>query len=322
MAERSELELLRAVIDTQRLLHAHPHDLDEVLNVVLERSQDLTGADAAVVQLLEGRHLVLRAGSGEAAELVGSRMDVAGSLTGLSVAERQAHRCDDTETDDRVNRELCRQLGVRSTLVVPLRMPRGEVVGSLAVHAGHPEAFDDGDVEVLDALSDLISVAFRQAEEEADRAGRALRDGLTALANRTLLLERLAVGLARSSRSEEPVTVLFLDLDGFRVVNEQLGHDAGDVVLRLVGQALQATVRPSDTVARLGSDQFVVVCESVDVPSIAELSERIRWAVACAWAGPIALTASVGLARSRAHESAEALLARAGGLMTFAKRDR
>ena len=320
--ERSELELLRAVIDTQRLLHAHPHDLDEVLNVVLERSQDLTGADAAVVQLLEGSHLVFRAATGDAAEFVGARMDVAGSLAGRCVAERRALRCDDVERDDRVNRDLCQQVGVRSSLVVPLRMPRGECVGSLAVLAAEPGRFDDGDVEVLDALGDLVSAAFRHAEEEAERVGRALHDGLTGLANRTLLLDRLALGLARASRSGEPVTVLFLDLDGFKVVNDQLGHDAGDQVLRLVAQALRSAVRPSDTVSRLGSDQFVLVCESVDDRSVGELVERVRWAVACAWAGPLPVTASVGVARSRVTESAEALLARADGLMASAKRGR
>ena len=320
--ERSELELLRAVIDTQRLLHAHPHDLDEVLAVVLERSRDLTAADSAVVQLLDGSHLVFRAAIGDAAEFVGARIDIAGSLAGRCVAERVAVRCDDTEQDERVNLELCREVGVRSSLVVPLRMPRGECIGSLAVLAAQPDAFDDGDAEVLDALSDLVSAAFRQADEEAERASRALRDGLTSLANRTLLLDRLALGLARASRSSQPVTVFFLDLDGFKAVNEQLGHDAGDLVLRLVAQALVATVRPSDTVARVGSDQFVVVCESVDDRAIGELAERIRWAVACAWAGPVPLTASVGLARSRATESAEALLARADGLMASVKRSR
>lgn len=320
--KRSELDLLRAVIDTQRLIHARSYALDEVLEIVTDRSADLTVADGAMVALLDGPHLVLHAGAGVASEYVGSRLDAGSTLAGRCATERRALRCDDSEVDDRVDLVLCTETGARSLLSVPLLLPSGECIGVLGVMAQTPGAFADSDVEVLDAMADFVATAVRHAHETEERAGRALHDGLTGLANRSLLLDHLALGLARARRSDEPVTVLFLDLDRFRGVNDVLGHDAGDAVLRAVGTALVATVRPSDTVARLAVDQFVVVCEGVALDVVPELVDRLRWAVACAWAGELPITSSVGVARSVAGESAEQLLARAGDAMREVKRAR
>jgi diguanylate cyclase (GGDEF)-like protein len=147
-------------------------------------------------------------------------------------------------------------------------------------------------------------------------------DVLTGLANRRLLLDRLAIALARATRSAAPVTVLFLDLDGFRAVNDQLGHEAGDQVLRSVARGIVAAVRPDDTVARLGGDEFVVASERVEHRHLAELVQRVRWTAATAWPGPLAISASVGVARSSHDDTAEGILARAEDAMYDAKRSR
>jgi diguanylate cyclase (GGDEF)-like protein len=320
---RSEVDLLRTVIDTQRVLHARTHDVADVMRVVIERSRVLTDAESAVVELLDGGDLVYRAAAGAAAGQVGTRVAVAAGLSGRCVTERRALRCDDAETDPRVDRARCRQVGVRSMLVVPLLLPvTEECVGVLEVRSPEPDRFDDHDVELLDAMGDFIASALRHALDRADQEERAMRDPLTGLANRSLLLDRLAVGLARASRSGEPVTVLFLDLDGFDAVNDQLGHEAGDQVLRSVARALSATVRPSDTVSRLAGDEFVVACEGVHEPHVAELLERVRWAVATAWPGRLPVCASVGIARSTPDDTAEGILHRADLAMYDVKRAR
>ena len=109
---------------------------------------------------------------------------------------------------------------------------------------------------------------------------QARRDALTGLANRSVLLERLD-GLTRNTDREPPrFAVLFVDLDGFKTVNDRLGHDAGDLVLRMVAMRLTASVREGDLVARLAGDEFVVVVESRDVASgAAEIASRIRRAI-------------------------------------------
>jgi diguanylate cyclase (GGDEF)-like protein/PAS domain S-box-containing protein len=108
---------------------------------------------------------------------------------------------------------------------------------------------------------------------------RAVRDPLTGLANRTLLLERLRGVLARDARTGQSTAVLFLDLDGFKAVNDQHGHSFGDEVLIAIARRLAAAVRPSDTVARIGGDEFVVLVEGADDDVVHTVVERLRAAV-------------------------------------------
>jgi diguanylate cyclase (GGDEF)-like protein len=108
---------------------------------------------------------------------------------------------------------------------------------------------------------------------------RAVRDPLTGLANRTLLLERLRSVLARDARSGDSTAVLFLDLDGFKAVNDKYGHAVGDEVLVTVAKRLASVVRPSDTVARIGGDEFVVLVEGSSGADLERLVERLRHAV-------------------------------------------
>jgi diguanylate cyclase (GGDEF)-like protein/PAS domain S-box-containing protein len=110
-------------------------------------------------------------------------------------------------------------------------------------------------------------------------AERAVRDPLTGLANRSLLEERLRGVLARDARTGDSTGVLFLDLDGFKAVNDQHGHLLGDAVLRTVAGRLRSAVRPSDTVARLGGDEFVVVVEGATEDALALLAGRLRDAI-------------------------------------------
>ena len=124
----------------------------------------------------------------------------------------------------------------------------------------------------------------RRVEEElralsAALAEQAVRDPLTGLANRILLEERLRAVLARDVRTGQSTAVLFLDLDGFKAVNDTLGHATGDLVLRTVAHRLAAVIRPSDTVARLGGDEFVVLVEGATAEGVARLVERLKGAV-------------------------------------------
>jgi len=129
-------------------------------------------------------------------------------------------------------------------------------------------------------LVQMVDVTERRsAREELER--RALHDELTGLPNRALLADRLHHALARSHRNGLHTAVIFIDLDNFKRVNDSAGHQAGDHLLKETARRLQDCSRLSDTVARFGGDEFVVLCEDLDSPSEAQhLAERIRVALA------------------------------------------
>jgi diguanylate cyclase (GGDEF)-like protein len=150
----------------------------------------------------------------------------------------------------------------------------------------------------------------------AEEAHRATHDALTGLPNRTLLFDRLAHALAHASRYERHVAVLFIDLDGFKDVNDTYGHAAGDAMLRAAAERLAGCIRRSDTLARMGGDEFVILFEHVDHPGrAANLAQLVLTRIE----GPariedrdIPIRLSIGIAVSGVDgETADELLAAA-----------
>jgi diguanylate cyclase (GGDEF)-like protein/PAS domain S-box-containing protein len=163
----------------------------------------------------------------------------------------------------------------------------------------------------------------KQAEERL--AELALCDPLTGLVNRSALLERLREALERSARQPTTVAVLFLDLNRFKQVNDELGHAAGDTLLVTVGERLRDAVRGSDLVARLGGDEFVVVCEVHDPDEALAVAARVvqNLQVPLDLGGrQVTPSSSVGVALAASHlDPVEALLARADEAMYQAKQE-
>ena len=179
---------------------------------------------------------------------------------------------------------------------------------------------------VLDTAGHLAAIALERARSEEGMARLALHDPLTALPNRTLLLDRLETALRRMSRHQQSIAVLFLDVDRFKVVNDSLGHRAGDELLVALASRLQSTVRPGDTVARFGGDEFVVVCEEiVDATHARTVAKRLESAFEAPFSiegGDVVVTVSVGIAlASLAEADAETLLRDADAAMYRAKEE-
>jgi diguanylate cyclase (GGDEF)-like protein/PAS domain S-box-containing protein len=176
----------------------------------------------------------------------------------------------------------------------------------------------------------LVSIGrdvTEQQEAQADLEYRATHDALTGLPNRTMLLDHLRLALARQDREERGVGIVFIDLDGFKDVNDRYGHDAGDVVLREVAERLAAVTRPSDTVARYGGDEFVVLLDGLrDGATEAEaIAQRLIDAISSvpiSFGRRVTITASAGVAIAPGRlDNPERLITAADRLMYRAKRD-
>lgn len=146
-------------------------------------------------------------------------------------------------------------------------------------------------------------------------------DPLTGVSSRAFLLSRLAEECARADRFSRPFAVVFIDLDGFKVVNDEAGHDAGDRILAIVGNAIRLGVRPADIVGRYGGDEFVIGVVEGTVEIAREIASRISAQLATRLADePRKPTASFGIALKGHGEDATALVRRADVAMYAAKR--
>lgn len=152
-----------------------------------------------------------------------------------------------------------RESGLDAILAVPLRDQKGVILGVLAVFGRGDDAFARRTRELMGEMAQIAFIAIEQHRLNEALRRRAHYDSLTELPNRALLADRLSQAIHDAGRGGHAVGVLLLDLDEFKLVNDSLGHDAGDQLLQEVGTRLRDCLRAGDTVARLGGDEFVMV---------------------------------------------------------------
>jgi putative methionine-R-sulfoxide reductase with GAF domain len=138
-------------------------DLNATLQLLAERAQYITGASGAAIALREGGEMICRASAGPSAPELGAHLQVNSGLSGESVRTRQTLRCDDAETDPRVNRESCRVLGIASVVVMPLVRAQ-EANGVFELLSGRAYAFEERDITALERLGEMIQTAVEHAE--------------------------------------------------------------------------------------------------------------------------------------------------------------
>ena len=214
-------------------------------------------------------------------------------------------------------------MGQRTMAMVPL-VAAGRTVGLIEITSARRNAFDSRAVELAVMLAGEAAMALENARLYDEIRHRALHDGLTGLANRVLFRDRVELAVARSQRSGTLIAVLFLDLDDFKALNDTHGHARGDEVLAVAARRVSDVLRPSDTAARHGGDEFAILVEDIvdeaDALTVAtRLAEALRQPMPIGHA-EVRIAASIGVAIGGAgHETADDLLRNADVAMYAAK---
>jgi diguanylate cyclase (GGDEF)-like protein/PAS domain S-box-containing protein len=171
-------------------------------------------------------------------------------------------------------------------------------IGVTAAFFGRQRELPENETEMVLSVSRQASLVLTRLRAQDALAYSALHDQLTGLANRAFVRENIARALASAASSAHPLAVMFIDLDGFKAVNDRLGHHVGDAILRGVAQRLDGSVRAEDFVGRYGGDEFVVICQDTGTLDSAAIARRIHAEVRLPYpeAEGFAISASIGIA--------------------------
>jgi diguanylate cyclase (GGDEF)-like protein len=223
-------------------------------------------------------------------------------ITGWAVRHREAVLANQAHLDPRVAQVPGTPVEPESLISVPL-IARGHVKGALNIYRdGEGVEFTDTEFELAKRFGDAAALALDNAEIRARLEHQARTDSLTGLLNHSVFYEQLLHALQESSRIHSPVAVLMLDIDDFKHVNDVHGHAVGDELLGFLAEVLRASVRPEDTICRLGGEEFAIVMVGCAEESALKVAERIRRRLAESdFPGVGRLAVSVGLALGPEH---------------------
>jgi diguanylate cyclase (GGDEF)-like protein/PAS domain S-box-containing protein len=249
-------------------------DLDDVLGRAVELVSVTLKADYCNVLELEPeeKQLLYKAAAGWPAEWIGQRrvMVRPGSRSEFVLTRREPLITKDYERETRFPPSPLAELGVRSGIEVPIFGTAG-TFGMLTAHAREARRFSHDDVSFLQSVANILAVAIERKNAEDRLAHLARFDALTGLPNRYLFRFRLLQTMAQARRSGQPMAVLFIDLDHFKLVNDTQGHSAGDKLLKEAADRLVQCVRSGDTVGRFGGDEFGAIVSELARPGDADL---------------------------------------------------
>lgn len=252
--------LLDSVTDTDGMEH--------LVRPILELLETITGLDATYLTVIDhgaGVQRILYSRNSKALQIP-EGLSVPWGDTLCKRALEEGCPYTDNVAEQWGDSEAASALGINTYLSQPICMMDGGIYGTLCAASAERIPLRPGTIEILSKFAKLIAQQLERERamrlvnaENAELSTHALADPLTGLANRRRMEQDLQRMLAVSKREGKPLVVAFIDLDGFKTLNDQFGHDFGDEFLIYIARALSAVVRPTDLVARTGGDEFVVL---------------------------------------------------------------
>ncbi|HXN57938.1 MAG TPA: diguanylate cyclase, partial [Candidatus Angelobacter sp.] len=274
VADSRELRIIyRIAQETTSVL-----DLDTLLGRIVTIIREVMGYYMVAILLPGSKAGELRVGahSGYEVDITGLTISVDEGITGWVFARGEPKIVPDVRLEPRY---VGVDDNVRSELAFPL-ISRGRVVGVLNAESQQPDAFSEADVALMSAVGSQLASSLEVAQLHDSLKREASHDPLTRLNNRRLFLERIQQAVDRAVASGDSFSIVFLDVDGLKRINDTYGHLAGDALLREVSNALTDAVRGEDVVARYGGDEFVVLLPATGAAAAAVVAQRISDGIA------------------------------------------
>ena len=305
-----QIEETKAQLEAQLLLRHQLLDLSAALLSTLDERQlfaqiattlkEIVDHDAMEIRLIDesANELYCRYASGTGADLMsGWRSSVDEGVSGWVVRHNEAQLVNDMVNDPRAALVPQTQADRQASIIVPLNVG-GRVIGVLALDREGDWTFEDHEFEPVCLFANLAAIAINNARSYEEMQRQAISDGLTGLHNYRHFHETLKAEVSRAERYGESFCLLMMDLDRFKAVNDTVGHQMGDEVLRAVASVMNNCSRESDYLARYGGEEFVVILPRTDLNEAGLLAERIRAQVAGIDIGyaELSITTSIGLA--------------------------
>jgi diguanylate cyclase (GGDEF)-like protein len=294
--------------------------------------------DSCAILEVEDQHLVFKASSGEfPQELIGMKIPFGQGVTGRCAQERRVVNIGDVRNDpDYIASGIS---DIRSEIACPV-IADGELLGVLTVESKSENAFGEDDIRLLSILSLQVAVGMRNARMYAEIEKLSITDPLTGLYNYRYFHQRLGAELARSQRYHRPLSLIMIDLDDFKKINDHYGHLFGDRVLREAARAIRANLRrydePTimrggeiDIVSRYGGEEFIIIQPDTPAEGALVSAERLRkvlqdrltpkMGMAGTKEAPAQVTGSFGVAAYHEGEDIDGLIKRVDIAMYRAK---
>jgi diguanylate cyclase (GGDEF)-like protein len=324
-----QLERVRALLEAGRAVNS-ARELDEVLQTILNRTVSLLDGSTGSVMLRDGDELVVVASWGND-EAMHRTVKIGDAISGRVAVARRPQLVVGPASSSHFPGLAVRGRSVDSAMSVPM-IDRGELVGVLNVGVLGARVFSDDDVDLLCAFAEQAATAIAKARlyeaarrATAELAYSATHDSLTSLPNRALLAERIGDNLRDRGPRPARGALLFIDIDGFKAINDAFGHTAGDDVLCFVASRIRAVSPVGATPARVGGDELALFLpDAADIDDVeraaATIVSSVRTPVTTEM-GEVAVTVSVGVALlSRNGTTSPELMLAADSALYEAKR--
>lgn len=270
---------------------------DAVLERIATDLREVVRCDDVVIwELANGRLTATHVDSEDEEEMIGFAIAVGEGITGTAVLEQDAIVSNNAHLDPRAGQVPGTELLPEAVVCIPLTA-RGTQLGALSLYRrGANRAFFSAEIDLIEHFADVAAIALHNAKTVHELERLAATDDLTGLSNRRHFHQQLRHHATTANRHQTPLAVLLLDLDNFKQINDQHGHQRGDDLLRSVAALLTSRVRLSDIVGRLGGDEFAILLPHTTADEASTLAADLAAQLAEAINLPHSLRVSIGIA--------------------------